>query len=109
MLQSKASSSEGFSTQKMFPSTAKKSPADIAPRDLSNEELEYIIRTGKLPPKYSGKDAKSEQKPDLPAAPSQSSATASNFSASIAPSTAKSAASLRDRPPFNERRHSEFS
>ena len=50
----------------MFPTTMKKSAADIAPRDLSNEELEYIIRTGKLPPKYSGKEAKSEKKPDLP-------------------------------------------
>jgi hypothetical protein len=25
----------------------------INPKDLSNQELEYIIRTGKLPPKYS--------------------------------------------------------
>lgn len=24
----------------------------INPKDMSNEELEYIIKTGKLPPKY---------------------------------------------------------
>jgi hypothetical protein len=28
----------------------------LNPKDLSNEELEFIIRTGKMPPSYSDKE-----------------------------------------------------
>jgi len=28
-------------------------PRPINPKDLTNEELEYVIKTGKIPPKYS--------------------------------------------------------
>ena len=27
-------------------------PRQINPKDLTNEELEYVIKTGKVPPKY---------------------------------------------------------
>ena len=27
----------------------------INPKDLTNEELEYVIKTGKIPPKFAGK------------------------------------------------------
>ena len=37
----------------------------INPKHLSNEELEYVIKTGKVPPKYSTSKLTSESPPSI--------------------------------------------
>lgn len=47
-------------------------PRQINPKDLTNEELEYVIKTGKVPPQYLA------FKPHAPTAPTGSAGAPSN-------------------------------
>ena len=37
----------------------------INPKDLTNEELEYVIKTGKIPPKYLSSKSASDSTTDV--------------------------------------------